>query len=231
MKGFKFQLVARLVSDLILNDGRPRKHSEAQIAQISESMKEFGFTNPVLIDERNVVIAGFARILASMKIGTDTVPCIVLVGLSEAQKAAYAIADNKLALNAGWDEELLYAELARIADLDFDINLTGFSEVEILALPGANDTKVIDVITGPDGTPSGEAESRDPGDPKTPDWSGMPDFDQREAGPFRTLLVHFKDQEAVDAFAKLLGQKLTDKTKYVWYPQQVKVAAPGVVYV
>src|SRR4051794_1143329 len=89
-----------------------RTHSDAQVAQIAASIRGFGWTNPILIDGDNGIIAGHGRLLAARKLGMDTVPVIELAGLSEAQKRAYIIADNKLALNAGWDDDLLGLELA-----------------------------------------------------------------------------------------------------------------------
>lgn len=108
-----------------------RTHSEHQVTQIAGSIKEFGFTNPVLIDEANGIIAGHGRVLAAQVLGLDEVPCIKLTYLSEAQKKAYVIADNKLALNAGWDDEMLKIELAELQDLGFDLSLTGFDDKEI----------------------------------------------------------------------------------------------------
>ena len=90
-----------------------RTHSDAQVAQIAASIREFGWTNPILVDGDNGIIAGHGRLLAARKLGMATVPVIELAGLSEAQKRAYVIADNKLALNAGWDDELLGAGVRR----------------------------------------------------------------------------------------------------------------------
>jgi len=107
-----------------------RTHSADQVSQIAASIKEFGFTNPVLIDADNGIIAGHGRLLAAQKLKLDEVPCIRLGHLTEAQKRAYVIADNKLALNAGWDEDALKVELGRLQEEDFDIDLLGFSEEE-----------------------------------------------------------------------------------------------------
>ena len=108
-----------------------RTHSEEQVAQICASIREFGFINPLLIDESGGIIAGHGRLAAAKILKMDEVPTIELKGLTEAQKRAYVIADNKLALNAGWDEELLKAELEALQNLDFDLELTGFSEGEL----------------------------------------------------------------------------------------------------
>lgn len=108
-----------------------RTHDDSQVAQIAASIREFGWTNPVLIDGRNGVIAGHGRLLAARKLGMDAVPCIELSGLSEAQKRAYVLADNKLALNADWDMAMLATELADLDTGDFDMSLIGFSDSEL----------------------------------------------------------------------------------------------------
>jgi len=111
-----------------------RTHSDAQVAQIAASIKEFGFTNPVLIDETGSIIAGHGRVMAARKLAIADVPSIRLTHLTDAQKKAYIIADNKLALNAGWDDEMLAVELTDLKDMGFDLDLTGFSTDEIEAL-------------------------------------------------------------------------------------------------
>ena len=122
------------VDELIPYARNSRTHSDAQVAQIAASIKEFGFTNPVLIDETGSIIAGHGRVLASRKLNLVSVPCIQLSHLTEAQKKAYIIADNKLALNAGWDDEMLAVELTDLKDMGFDLDLTGFNTDEIDAL-------------------------------------------------------------------------------------------------
>jgi DNA modification methylase len=120
------------------------------VAQIAASIREFGFTNPVLLDEANGIIAGHGRVLAARKLGMQDVPAIRLAHLTEAQKRAYVIADNKLALNAGWDEELLRLELKDLQDLNFDVALTGFSTEELDALMAPPGTEG---LTDPDAVP------------------------------------------------------------------------------
>jgi hypothetical protein len=125
-----------------------RTHSDEQVAQIAGSIKEFGFTNPVLIDEQSGIIAGHGRVLAARKLGMETLPCIRLAHLTDAQRRAYVIADNKLALNAGWDEETLKAEIERLMGDGFDIALTGFDADELCkmmgdeASPSSEDVKI-----------------------------------------------------------------------------------------
>lgn len=125
----KIEIVS--ISTLIPYVRNSRTHSDEQIAQVAASIKEFGFTNPVLIDETGGIIAGHGRTLAARKLGISDVPCIRLGHLSEAQKRAYVIADNKLALNAGWDEKMLAIEMQALIDADFDALLTGFGKDEI----------------------------------------------------------------------------------------------------
>jgi DNA modification methylase len=111
-----------------------RTHSDAQVAQIAASIKEFGFTNPVLIDVGGGIIAGHGRVLAARKLNMSEVPCIRLEHLTEAQRRAYVIADNRLALNSGWDTEMLKVEFADLQELGFDLELTGFDLDEIKEL-------------------------------------------------------------------------------------------------
>lgn len=127
----KLTISYRNLADLIPYVRNARTHSDAQIAQIAASIREFGFTNPVLVDGDNGIIAGHGRVLAARKLGMDKVPCIELSHLSDRQKRAYVLADNKLALNAGWDDELLALELGDLRDLDFDLDLTGFGADEL----------------------------------------------------------------------------------------------------
>ena len=124
----------RKVADLVPYARNSRTHSAEQVAQIAASIKEWGWTVPVLIEPDGGIIAGHGRIMAAQTLGIDDVPCMVADGWSEGQKRAYIIADNKLALNAGWDDEMLRVELGELGDLDFDLSLTGFGEDELAGL-------------------------------------------------------------------------------------------------
>ncbi|SHL76358.1 DNA modification methylase [Paracoccus solventivorans] len=117
-----------------------RKHSKKQLRQIADSIREFGFTNPVLIDEAHTILAGHGRVEAAKLIGMTTVPCVRIEHMTEAQKRAYVLADNKLALNATWDEDLLAEELAALASIDagFDLGITGFNIAEVDSLLSIN---------------------------------------------------------------------------------------------
>jgi len=128
------QVVKLSIDKLIPYISNSRTHSDEQIAQIAASIKEFGFTNPILIDKENGIIAGHGRLLAARKLGLNEVPTIELSHLTESQKRAYIIADNKLALNAGWDIDTLLSEINILQDDGFDIELTGFGLDEIADL-------------------------------------------------------------------------------------------------
>jgi DNA modification methylase len=123
----------RKVADLIPYARNSRTHSAEQVSQIAASIKEWGWTVPVLIEPEGGLIAGHGRILAAQKLGIKDVPCMVAEGWTDTQKKAYIIADNKLALNAGWDNDLLKIELQDLGDLDFDLTLTGFGADELAA--------------------------------------------------------------------------------------------------
>ena len=127
-----------------------RTHSDEQVAQIAGSIREFGFTNPVLVGADNDIIAGHGRVLAARKLSLAQVPCLRLGHLTDSQKRAYVIADNKLALNAGWDEELLKVELTGLEEEGFDLGLTGFSADELKALMSV---EVVEGKTDPDEVP------------------------------------------------------------------------------
>ena len=127
----KLEVTYRPIESLIPYARNSRTHSDAQVAQIAASIREFGWTNPVLIDAEGGIIAGHGRIMAGRKLGIKEAPCIVLENLTDAKRRAYVIADNKLALNAGWDVELLKIELGDLKALDFDLSLTGFDPGEL----------------------------------------------------------------------------------------------------
>ena len=121
-----------------------RTHSAEQVAQVAASIREFGFTNPILIDSDSGVIAGHARLEAARKLSLTEVPVIVLDHLTETQKRAYILVDNRLALNAGWDDELLAAELVTLREEEFDLALLGFDDEELRRLANEIDQKAID---------------------------------------------------------------------------------------
>jgi len=132
-----------------------RTHSDEQVAQIAASIKEWGFTTPVLVDESGQIIAGHGRVMAARKLALSEVPVLIASGWTDAQKRAYVIADNKLALNAGWDQELLGLEIADLDQLGFDLGLTGFSDEEIKAFSFGDESVALDEMPT---LPEGERE-------------------------------------------------------------------------
>lgn len=146
----------KLIADLIPYARNSRTHDEAQVAQIAASIREFGWTNPVLLDGNNGIIAGHGRVLAAQKLGETQVPTIELGHMSESQKRAYIIADNKLALNAGWDNEMLMLEVADLKDAGYDLGLTGFSLDELEAL----NPEVVEGLTEEDSVPEVPVEPK-----------------------------------------------------------------------
>jgi hypothetical protein len=125
-------------ADLIPYARNSRTHSEAQVTKIASSIKEFGFINPVVTDGKNGIVAGHGRVLAANKLGLKEVPCVEAAHLTEAQKRAYVIADNRMALDAGWDADMLKIELGELKGLNFDLALTGFDPGEVRDLLSDN---------------------------------------------------------------------------------------------
>ena len=180
----------RDIATLIPYARNSRTHSDDQVAQIAASIKEFGWTNPILVDGDNGIIAGHGRIYAARKLGHTQVPVIELTGLTDAQKKAYVIADNKLALNAGWDNEMLALEIQELTDEGFDTSLLGFNPDELNALL---EPDVIEGLTDEDAVPE------TPEEPKTK----LGDIYQ--LGNHRLMCG---DSTSIDAVDKLMdGQK------------------------
>jgi len=149
LKNPRYQIEMIGIETLIPYYANARKHSDAQVAQIAGSIQEFGFTNPVLVDAESGIIAGHGRVLAARKLDLTEVPCIRLAHLTETQRRAYVIADNKLALNAGWDEEMLKLELESLRE-EIDLGLIGFNADELKALMSV---EIIEGKTDPDEVP------------------------------------------------------------------------------
>lgn len=156
------QIKEKLVSELIPYANNSRTHSDEQVAQIAASIKEFGWTNPILIDGENGIIAGHGRLMAARKLGHEKVPTIELKDLTETQKKAYIIADNRLALNAGWDNEMLTIELNDLLADGFALDILGFDAKELNALL---EPEVIEGLTDDDDAPAVPVEPKTkPGD-------------------------------------------------------------------
>jgi DNA modification methylase len=184
------KITYKAVKDLIPYVNNSRTHSDEQVTQVASSIKEFGFTNPILLDGESGIIAGHGRLLAAKKLGLEQVPTIELSHLSEVQKKAYVIADNKLALNAGWDNEILALELKDLAELGYDLGLTGFDPDEIEAL---NPIELNEGLTDEDEVP------------------GIPDEPKTKVGDIYQLGNHrlmCGDSTSIDSVDKLMdGQK------------------------
>lgn len=179
----------REIATLIPYARNSRTHSDEQVAQIAASIKEFGWTNPILVDGDNGIIAGHGRIAAARKLGHTQVPVIELAELTDAQKKAYIIADNRLALNAGWDNEMLKLEFDELAELGFDLELTGFSLDEIEAL---NPVELNEGLTDQDEAP-----------PLPPEPKTKPG-DIYQLGKHRLMCG---DSTSIDAVDKLMPEK------------------------
>jgi hypothetical protein len=186
------------VADLVPYARNARTHSPEQVDQIAASIKEWGWTVPVLVDETRQLIAGHGRVLAAQKLGIETVPVMTANGWSDAQKRAYVLADNKLALNAGWDYSLLAIEVGDIAAEGFDLGLTGFSGAETAQL-------------GSDGKGT---------NPET-EWVDMPEFNQVDKTAHRSIQINFANDADAEKFAALVGQTITEKTRSIWFPEAV----------
>lgn len=182
---------SRPVGALVPYERNARTHSPEQVAQIAASMREFGFTNPLLVDDQNRVIAGHGRLAAAQSLGLAEVPVIVVAGLTDAQRRALVLADNKLALNAGWDPELLASELVDLKADGYDVGMTGFSAGEILDLLGG---------TGPDGADPDDAPA-------------LPTVAFSRPGDVWTLGAHrlaVGDSTDVGTYDRLLGGERVD---------------------
>lgn len=153
------KIVVKPIDKLIPYARNARTHSDQQVAQIAASMREWGWTNPCLITPDGMIVAGHGRVLAAHRLGHKEIPCIVADGWTDAQVRAYVIADNKLALNAGWDTEMLALELSELQDFEFDLGLTGFGSSEIDALLQSLESQ---------GHPSSESDQDDEEVPEPP---------------------------------------------------------------
>lgn len=190
-------IVQQKLDKLLPYKDNPRKHTDTQINQIAASIKEFGFVNPILADEKNMILAGHGRYLAAKTLSLSEVPVVVIKNLTEDQKTALVIADNKIAMNSTWDENLLWDQIRQLNEKGFDLNLLAFDEMEILPMTDPN--TVIDPLA---------------------EWEDMPEYDQEDQMSYKSILVHFKNAKDYEDFKKFIGQDMTDKTKSIWFPEQ-----------
>lgn len=205
----KLKITYKPVADLIPYARNSRTHSDAQVAQIAASIREFGWTNPVLLDGDNGIIAGHGRVMAAQKLGETQVPTIELGHMTDTQKRAYIIADNKLALNAGWDDAMLALEIQDLKDVGYDLGLMGFNLDELEAI----NPQVIEGLTDEDAVPD------------------VPDEPITKLGDIYQLGNHrlmCGDSTSIDAVDKLMdGQKadmvFTDPPYGVKYQSNMRI--------
>lgn len=175
----------------------PRRNTEA-ISKVAASIKEFGFRQPIVVDEEMVVVVGHTRLEAAKSLGIKQVPVHVARGLTDAQIRAYRLADNRTNEEADWDMDLLRKEVTHLESLGFDVSLTGFDTADLNSI-------FLERLQG-------ETNAAE-------EWVGMPEFNQEDKRAFRTLQVHFATDKDVQDFAQLVGQTITEKTRFLWYPR------------
>ena len=181
-KGADGKLEQVATADLIPYARNARTHSDSQVAQIAGSIQEFGFNAPVLIDAQNGIIAGHGRVMAASLLKLESVPCVRLSHLSDAQKRAYILADNRIALSSGWDEAMLANELQDLHADDVDLGLTGFDAGELSTLVGLGDEDV-DLPDMPETSSHTVVVRYNPEDRETiARWLGMSDFTDQGLG-------------------------------------------------
>jgi hypothetical protein len=190
------------VEDLIPYVNNSRIHSQDQINQVAASINEWGFTNPILIDEKNMILAGHCRLLAAQKLKLDKVPVIIARGWSEEQKKAYIIADNKLSLNSSWDKELLKAEIKQLEVDNYNLDFVGFNVEELTELFLDKEFGTTDAFD---------------------EWQDMPEYDNEDMNYYRSFKIHFNNQEDLDEFIEKTGLQITEKTRSTVYPKPEKL--------
>jgi hypothetical protein len=197
------------VNDLSLDPANARAHPERNMEAVRASLRRFGQQKPIVARKDGVVIAGNGTLQAARELGWDTI-AVVWTDLESTEAVAYSIADNRSAELAQWDERVLVELLESLQDDDgIDIECTGCTDMELALLAGRQ---------------SGEA----PDDPND-HWDGMPEF-ENEPKAVRSIQVHFSSHDDVADFARIIGQKITDATKYVWHPERKPRDLSGVVY-
>ena len=187
------------VDELSPYENNARRHTKEQIKQIVNSIEEFGFLNPILIDENNMILAGHGRYMAAQNLDLEKVPTIQIKNLTEAQKKAFVIADNKIATNSTWDESTLWKEIQALNEVGFDLNILAFAELELLPIIDEN------VVNDP-----------------LAEWEDMPEFIQDDLQPYRSIIIHFVEEKDVKDFFKLLDQPFSEKARYLWHPQLIR---------
>lgn len=173
----------------------PRRITQQAIDKVAASLERFGWRQPIVVDKDGVIVVGHTRWLAAMALGYDKVPVHVASDLSPAEARAYRIADNRTGEESEWDFDLLTEELSGLGDLDFSLDDIGFTDAELADILSG------DEVLGPN-----------------TEWEGMPEYVSEDKTAFRSIIVHFKDAEAVEKFVDIIGAKVTEATKMLWYP-------------
>ena len=211
------------VNELVPYDKNPRKNDDAA-EKVAELIKEYGFKKPILVDiknNKNEIIAGHTRLKAALLLGLEKVPVIFADDLTPEQVKAFRIADNKSSEWAEWDISLLTEEISDLSETGFDIDLTGFSDIEVSnLLPDYNDNSSPDHSIYGGGVPVNDPMG---------EWNGMPEFNNPDAMGVKQIIVHFETWDDVREFAELVEQKITEKTKYIWFPKADKDRDTGFV--
>lgn len=185
----------------------PRLHSDEQIEQIANSIAEFGFRIPIAIDENFTILAGHGRYRAAEIMNMSQVPVVQHNDLSDVQKKAFIIADNKITLNSVWQNDILWDQVKDLDKLGFNLDILGFNDAELMPMLDSN--TVSDFSS---------------------EWEGMPEYNSEDLSAYRTIRVHFNTDEDVEAFAKKVGQDITEKTKFIYFPEETSFDAESKRY-
>ena len=184
------------ITAVIPYDNNPR-HNEDAVALVRDSLLQYGWRQPIVVDKDMVVIVGHTRLLAARKLGMTSVPVHVAENLTDAQAKAYRLADNRTGETATWDLDLLKLELDDLGEAGFPLDMMGFNDAEIA-----------------------RAMTIDMEDLSVEDeWQGMPEFDPGDKRAYRTLIVHFHHQQAVEDFLEKTGKQVNDTTRAIWFPE------------
>lgn len=190
----------RAIEDLRYHPDNARTHSDEQLTRLARSVEQYGQARPILVDEDGTIIAGHGTVMALERNGAESAWVSVATGWDESTKRAYRLADNRLADKAGWDYATLADELAALVGEGVDYDAMGFDRDEIASLIGD------------------DAAGGGPTDPNA-EWEGMPEYEHGDEQAYRTIKVHFVDEDAVEQFEQLTGKRLTENTQQLWFPE------------
>jgi hypothetical protein len=195
------KIINKKLEDLKPYKNNPKKHPPEQIKKIVNSIKEYGFKIPLVVDKKNQIIAGHGRYIAGKQLKLKILPCIIAEDLTQKQIRAFRIAENRTSIS-GWDYDALSKELEFLNKNDFNLDLTGFDKIEYSHLIRELD----------------EVIANNP----YVEWVDMPEYTGEHIKPYRTIKMCFETDKAVKDFAKLIKQNITSQTKYLFYPKQEK---------